>query len=254
MQQSRFTILGITAVLLAGIAFTPAPAVAQQAQDYYTYVSVWAVPRAQWAAFNTQQDADIPRLKKLVADGTLVSWGNEEVRVHQEDGYTHADWMTATSRANLMKALEDAWTTATKPSFVAATKHYDLFLHTFAHGGKTTSSGTGYLRVAFYRAKDGQSDAVQALMLKDLKPFLDSEISSGNLSVYNLDVEEVHTSAPGQFNVAVIFPDGAAMDKFFSDLTAREKSDPAFFKAMTGLTESKDHRDAFGRVTSYQHQ
>lgn len=254
MQRSHLTILGMVTVLLAGIAFTPAPAAAQQTQDYYTYVSVWAVPRAQWTAFDKQQDSDTPRLKKLVADGTLVAWGNEDVRVHQEDGYTHANWMTASSRANLMKALEEAWTTATNASFVAATKHYDLFLHTFAHGGKSTSSATGYLRVAFYRAKPGDDEAVQGLMLKELKPFLDSEISSGNLLMYNLDVEDVHTSAPGGFNVAVFFPDGAAIDKFFADLHAKEKADPTFFQAMNALTESKDHRDDFGRVTSYQHQ
>jgi len=253
MQRSHVSVLGITAVLLAGIMLR-APASAQQSQDYYTYVSVWAVPRAQWAAFDKQQDSDTARMKKLVADGTLVAWGNEDVRVHQEDGYTHANWMTATSRANLMKALEEAWTTATNASFVGATKHYDLFLHTFAHGGKSTSSATGYLRVAFYRAKPGDSDAVQALMLSGLKPFLDSELSSGNLLMYNLDVEDVHTSAPGGFNVAVLFPDGAAMDKFFSDLAARRKAEPAYFQAIDGLTDSKDHRDDFGRVTSYQHQ
>jgi hypothetical protein len=254
MLKRHLTILGLAFALAGGMLMMPTPAAAQQGQDYYTYVSEWAVPRAQWAEFEKQQEASIPRMKKLVADGTIVAWGNIATRVHQEDGYTHADWFTATSRANLLKALEEAWTTATNSSFVAATKHYDLFLHTFAHGGKTVPSATGYLRVGFYHAKPGEADAVETLMTKDIKPFLDSAVASGTLLMYNLDEEDIHTSEPGGFNIALLFPDAAAMDKFFSDLAANQKANPAIGLALAGLTVNKDHRDGLDRVTAYQHQ
>jgi hypothetical protein len=254
MKRSYLATLCFAVLFIAGIALTPKPAAAQTEQDYYTYVSQWVVPRAQWDAFAKQQESDIPRMKQLVADGTIIAWGNDEVRVHQEDGYTHAEWFTATSRANLLKALEEQWTTATNASYVSSTKHSDLFLHTIAHGGNAASNGTGYLRVAFYQAKPGEAEALQSLLMKNIKPFLDSAVANGTLTMYNIDQEDIHTNAPGGYNLAMLFRDGAAMDKFFADLMASGKTDPTTGQMLETLTEAKEHRDSFGRVTAYQHK
>ena len=254
MKRRYLATLCFAALFVAGIALTPKPAAAQMTQDYYTYVSQWAVPRAQWDAFAKQQESDIPRMKQLLADGTIIAWGNDEVRVHQEDGYTHAEWFTATSRANLLKALEEQWTTATNASYVSSTKHSDLFLHTIAHGGNAVSNGTGYLRVAFYQAKPGQAEALQSLLMKNVRPFLDSAVANGTLTMYNIDQEDIHTSAPGGYNLAMLFRDGAAMDKFFADLMASGKTDPTTGQVLESLTVAKEHRDSFGRVTAYQHK
>ena len=254
MKRSYRATLCFAVLFIAAIALTPKQAAAQMAQDYYTYVSQWAVPRAQWDAFAKQQESDIPRMKQLVADGTIIAWGNDEVRVHQEDGYTHAEWFTATSRANLLKALEEQWTTATNASYVSSTKHSDLFLHTIAHGGNAVSNGTGYLRVAFYQAKPGEAEALQSLLMKNVKPFLDSAVANGTLAMYNIDQEDIHTSAPGSYNLAMLFRDGAAMDKFFADLMASGKTDPTTGQVLESLTVAKEHRDSFGRVTVYQHK
>lgn len=254
MKRSYRATLCFAVLFIAAIALTPKPAAAQMTQDYYTYVSQWAVPRAQWDAFAKQQESDIPRMKQLLADGTIIAWGNDEVRVHQEDGYTHAEWFTATSRANLLKALEEQWTTATNASYVSSTKHSDLFLHTIAHGGNAVSNGTGYLRVAFYQAKPGEAEALQSLLMKNVKPFLDSAVANGTLTMYNIDQEDIHTSAPGAYNLAMLFRDGAAMDKFFADLMASGKTDPTTGQVLESLTVAKEHRDSFGRVTAYQHK
>ena len=254
MKRRYLTALCSAVLFVAGIALTPTLAAAQTTQDYYTYVSQWAIPRAQWDAFAKQEESNVARMKKLVADGTIIAWGNEEVRVHQEDGYTHADWFTATSRANLLKALEEQWTTATNASFVSATKHSDLFLHTIAHGGNAVSNGTGYLRVGFYQAKPGDGEALEGLLMKSIKPFLDSAIANGTLTMYNIDKEDIHTSAPGGYNLALLFPDGAAMDKFFADLMASEKAGSTTGGMLEALTVAKDHRDDFGRVRAYEHK
>lgn len=255
MLNRFWTVLGLVSALVAGMLLTPKAAVAQdQGQTYYTYVSEWAVPRAQWAAFAKQDESNIARMKQAVADGLLVAWGNEAIRVHQEDGYTNAEWFTATSRDNLLKVLEGQYTTATNPSYVAATKHHDLFLHTIAHGGKPVSDGTGYLRVALYQAKPGSAEALESLLMGKVKSFLDSEVTNGNLALYNIDKEDIHTSAPGGYDLAVLFADGAAMDKFYSDFGAMEKSDPATGLAFASLAVEKDHRDDFGRVTAYQNK
>ena len=254
MKRSYLATLCFAVLFIAGIALTPKPAAAQMEQDYYTYVSQWAVPRAQWDAFAKQEESDIPKMKQLVADGTIIAWGNDEIRVHQEEGYTHAEWFTATSHANLLKALEEQWATATNASFVSSTKHSDLFLHTIAHGGNAVSNGTGYLRVAFYQAKPGEAEALQSLLMKNIKPFFDSAVAKGTLTMYNIDQEDIHTSAPGGYNLAVLFPDGAAMDKFFADLMASGKTDPTTGQVLESLTVAKEHRDSFGRVTAYQHK
>lgn len=252
MDRRITMLLGVVA-LAATALLSPKPAAAQD-QTYYTYVSEFAVPRTAWAACNKQENSDNSMYQGLVADGTIVDWGTLETRVHELDGYTHADFMTATSRANLLKALEKLWTTATNPCYAAATKHQDLFLETIAHGGKTVSNATGYLRVGFYQAKPGETKALQDLLLKKLKPMLDSEVANGTLLAYNLDTEDIHTSAPGAYNVAMLFPDGAAMDKFYSDLESTAKSDPTVLGALDALTIAKDHHDGLSRVTSFQHK
>ena len=254
MSKRFLAVLALTFALAASCLVFPNTASAQQQQEYYTYVSQWAVPRAQWADFDKQQASDIPMMKKLVADGTLVDWGDLDVRVHEENGYTQASWMTATTRANLLKALELIWAGATNASYVAATKHEDYFLHTFAHGGKSASDATGYMRVGFYQSKPGASDAVRGLMTKDIKPFLDSAVADGTLLMYNLDEQDIHSAAPGAYNMALLFPDGAAMDKFFSNLASMSKSDPTVGEILDSLTVAKDHRDSLGRVVAYQHQ
>lgn len=247
--------LALVSALAAGMLLTPKAAVAQdQGQTYYTYVSEWAVPRAQWAAFEKQDESSVANMKKNVADGLLVAWGNETTRVHTSDGFTHAEWFTATSRENLLKVLEEQWTGATNASYVAATKHADLFLHTIAHGGKAGASGTGYLRVASYQAKPGAEDALQDLLMGKVKAFLDSEAAKGNVTLYNIDVEDIHSDAPGGYDLAMLFPDGAAMDRFYADFDAIGKSDPTVGVAFGSLTVSKDHRDDLGRVTAYQNK
>src|ERR1700746_1941435 len=72
----------------------------------YTYVSEWTVPRAMWADFKKEDDADVDAMKKGVADGTLISFGTFAVLNHQEGEPTHGSWFSATSMANLMKFLE----------------------------------------------------------------------------------------------------------------------------------------------------
>lgn len=247
-------------VLAFGMLLAAKPAAAQQAaaqppnETWYTYVSWWAVPRAQWAAFQRQEATNTPTMQKFVADGTIVAWGNEQIWVHQEDGYTNADFFMARSRADLLKALSALWSTASNPAYDAVTKHYDLFLHTLAHGGKTSSVTTGYLRVASWRTRSGDGEKFEAYFRKYMKPMLDANVGDGTLLMYNFDEEDIHTGPPGTYNLAMIFPNGAAIDKFFAELEAKEKQDPASIEFMNTLTMRKAHRDGLGRVTAYQHR
>lgn len=236
MRRNNWKCALAAAAFIWLIALGVATPAAAQDHGYFTYVSFWAVPRSEWAAFEKQEEASTARLQKLVADGTIVAWGTEAARVHEEDGYTHADWFTATSRAAVLKALETEWATAANPAFEAATKHHDVFLHTLAHGGKTASGTTGYIRVTFWKAKPGAEEALEAHVMKYLKPRLDADVENGTILMYNFDKEDIHTAAPGGYNLAIVYPDGEAIDKFFANLAAAEKDNPAIGQVLDSLT------------------
>ena len=253
MFKRVFTVVTVACAAILSLVFLPLPAGAQD-EGYFTYVSRWAVPRSNWAAFEKQEHATDSTMQKLVADGTIVAWGDETIRVHTEDGYTHADWFTATSRANILKALEIVWTSATNASYVATTKHSDLFLRTIAHGGKTVSGATGYIRVVFWQAKAGAEAALEGYVVRSVKPMLDDDVSNGTLLAYNFDKEDIHTAPPGAYNLALLFPDAESMDRFFAGLAAAEKKDPTAGEILDRLTVAKAHRDDLGRVTAYEHK
>src|ERR1700693_156684 len=63
----------------------------------YTYVSEWTVPRAMWADYKKEDEADVDAMKKGVGDGTLISFGTFAVLNHQEGGPTHGSWVSAAS-------------------------------------------------------------------------------------------------------------------------------------------------------------
>jgi hypothetical protein len=253
MLKRFLTVPGVVFAFVVALALA-APSAQAQDQTYYTYVSEWAVPRAQWAAFEKERDQSNSVMQRMVADGTLVAWGNAAAYVHTEDGYTHADWFTATSRANVLKVLEAVRPTATGGAFTSVTKHEDVLLHTLAHGGKTSSGSTGYLRVTFWQAKPGEGDALQAHFKKAIQPLLDTMVADGTILMYNFDEEDIHTSKPGGYNLALLFPTGDAIDKFFAALEDSEKSNPAVGQVIDALTVSEEHRDSFDKVTSYEHK
>ncbi len=71
MINRGFICLAVCALALASF-MVASPAQAQE-QTHYTFVSWWAVPRAQWADFEKSQDQTNSLLERLVADGTLVA-------------------------------------------------------------------------------------------------------------------------------------------------------------------------------------
>src|SRR5260370_30841634 len=65
-------------VVVALLVFSAPVALPQQeqAQTVYTFVSLWQIPRANWAQFseNNEKITD-PILQHILADGTIISWG-----------------------------------------------------------------------------------------------------------------------------------------------------------------------------------
>jgi len=151
---------GVLTLTMANASAAAAQAAAAERPAVYTYVSEWAVPRAMWADYKKEDDADVEVMKKALTDGTIVSYGTFAVLNHQEGAPTHGSWFSATSMANLMKVLEGLRSTpgATAP-VLAASKHWDYILNSTEHNGHSGTFTNGYLRVARWPAKAGGSDS-----------------------------------------------------------------------------------------------
>lgn len=76
MRKNTWKCALAAAVFIGAIALGVATPAAAQDQGYYTYVSFWAVPRSDWAPFEKQEEASSSTMQKLVADGTIVAWGD----------------------------------------------------------------------------------------------------------------------------------------------------------------------------------
>ena len=250
MIKKRFIILGVV-YALALVAAAPAQA---QDQTHYTFVSFWAVPRAQWTDFEKAQEQTNSVLERLVADGTLVAWGSDASLVHTEEGYTHGDWFVSTSQSGITKALEALRSLSRTQALASTTKHIDLMLHTIAHGGKTARASSGYLRVAFWRAKPGRGDDIQQFFKKYIQPDLDAGVADGSVLMYNFDFEQIHTDAPGGYDLAVVYANGDGLDKSAAMLAAHAKENPAAGEGFGAMLVTEAHRDSLTRILAFQHK
>ena len=101
--------IGFVCSLLFGLAAVAAvPMQAQTAAadkpSVYLYVAQWDVPRAQWADMVKADDADKPVLDKLVADGTITSYGTDMDDYHTGPLGVIYEYFTVPDAASLDKA------------------------------------------------------------------------------------------------------------------------------------------------------
>lgn len=253
MSKRSLSILVVVCALALSVLAAPSPARAQET-SHYTFVSFWAVPRAQWNDFEKATADTNAILGKLVADGTLESFGSSAILVHAEDGYTHINWFTSQSQAGILKTLDALQNASRSPQLVAATKHRDFMQHTIAHGGKTVNTTSGYVRVSIWQAKPGRGDDVENFFKKYIQPGLDAAVADGAVLSYNFDTEQVHTDAPGGYFLAVTYANGDGLDKSTAMLAKRDKEDPAGGEAFSSMLEASGHRDLLGRVLAFQHK
>jgi hypothetical protein len=145
-------------------------------------------------------------------------------------------------------------TSSRRQALANTPKHSDLFLHSIAHGGKTGKATSGIVRVSMWRAKPGRGDDVEKFFEKYIKPDLDAGVADGSILMYNFDSQQIHTDAPGAYNLAVVYANGDGLDKASARLAARAKEDPAAGEGFGSMLVNEAHRDSLGRVLAYQHK
>jgi len=229
-----------------------APAAAAAADEgVYTYVALWDVPRGDWPDIEKFYKEARPTLDKLVAAGTIVGYGNARTWVHDSSGFTHANWITAVSFADIYSALKSIHDALPQPASFAKSKHMDEVLRSTIHGEKAGASGTGMLWVAQYALRPGQTGEFSQLFDTQIRPLFDEQIAAGTILSYSLSFHAVHTEDPGGATIAYLLPDAAAIDKFQAALAANEAKNPELGSAMLATMEYGSHRDSVYEVLSF---
>jgi len=245
------TLLGLGVLALGMLSGNQAMAQAGGTEKprTYTYVSTWAVPRAMWNDYQKSLAPEDEVMRKAVADGTLVGFGDYSILNHQEGLATHGTWFSASSMANLMKALEGLRSSPEMTAPVlAASKHWDLILQSRDYNAHSGTFKNGYLRVGIWGYKAGASDPDGKIMKSIMVPALEKLLAEGALHSYQIAEETVHSSDPNVFHVAIVANGAEGIDRFNAALDTMEKSNPAGMAGFGSLLESHGHRDFLAHV------
>jgi hypothetical protein len=240
---------GLCGALLFAVAAVPAGAQMSEVKEkpaLYTYVANWQIPRAQWGEMEKTVADDQKILDQALAKGTIVGYGRDSNLVHTADGWTHDSWWSATSMAGVLGVLDQFYKsgTATSPALQSATKHWDSVWVSRYYNWKAGSVKDGYLRVAAYKLKaDAPDDAVEALSKNIVAPLLEKQLADGAISEYEVDVQAVHTEAPGTFIIVYIAPSAAGLDKVEAAIMSSLKANPLIGPTFGSMVDFSGHRD-----------
>jgi hypothetical protein len=222
----------------------------QSKPPIYSYVSEWAVPRAQWAEMVKLDDQDRPLMDKLVSDGILISYGAFTNLIHQEGEPTHGTWFTATSEGNLLKALEAIYAQpgSTTAPVEGASKHWDYILVGRIYNQRPGKSEGGYLAGEDWDVKPGEMRAYRDLVKSTLVPVFEKLLADGIVTAYGMYTEDFHTQKVGRATFYFTTPDATAFDKASKALDEEFEKSPALGSALQSMVDRESHRDFLDRL------
>lgn len=254
--QRRRAIAGLFVLAMTAAAITPVIAQTTEVKEkapMYTYVSNWAIPRAQWADMQKADDADRPILEKALSSGAIISYGSDLNLVHTPDGETHDDWWSAMSMAGLMNVLDQFYQTGNATSSVlsSATKHWDEIVVSRYYNWHSGPIKNGYTHIGFYQLKpDAPDDALDTLSKNLIAPLLEKELAAGTIAEYEIDTQAIHTDNPGGFTIIYVATNAEGLDKVAANVEQAIKSNPLAASAFGSATKSSAHRDELIRTTA----
>lgn len=216
----------------------------------YTYISEWAVPRAQWADMAKVDDADKPLMDKLIADGTLLGYGAYTNLLHQEGEATHGTWFTAASEGNVLKALEAVYAQpgSTTAPVEGASKHWDYMMVSRMHNQRSGKSEGGYITGGHWDVKPGEARAFNELTKSALLPIYEKLLADGTITSYGIEVEDFHSEKVGRVTFYFTTADTSEFDKANNAFDEALEKDPALAAAIWSMVEREGHRDFLARL------
>jgi hypothetical protein len=246
----------LCALAITGAWVLPAGAQVAEVKEkppLYTYVANWNIPRAHWAEMDKQAAADAKIFDKAVSSGGLVGYGEDENLVHQAEGETHDTFWSAMSMAAVLNVLDELRKggVATASVLNTATKHSDnLFVSRF-YNWKSGSMKGAYTHGASYKLKaEAPDDALQTLAKGFIVPLLEKLLADGSIQQYEIDVEAIHTEAPGTFWIFWIAPTAEGVDKVNAALAETLKAQPLTGPAIDSMVDFTPHRDLLARTNA----
>jgi hypothetical protein len=247
-MQKKILTMGCLLLLTLGAAWPQRANADDKKPPTYTYIGEWAVPREQWRDYAKTATDERATMDQLLADGTIVGYGEFSNLIHQEGQPTHGSWFTATSRAGLLKALEALYKLpqSTFP-VLAASKHWDYIVVNRVHGERS-GKFQGYLSGGGFDVKPGQEKTFNDIMNKNIVPIMDKLLAEGAVTSYSVDSEEFHTESPGRVTFVYTTADAAGVDKVEDAIIAAFRNDPALESAAQAAVDWKGHRDFLARV------
>jgi len=219
----------------------------------YTFVSNFSVPRARWADMEKQSGPAAKILEKALSDGTIVAYGDDLTLVHTADGPTHDRFWSAHSMSGLLKVLDAIHNAgaATTPVLASATKHWDMVLVSRYYGWRPGTLHNAYTHVADYKLKqDAPDDAVATLSKAFIVPLLEKLLADGSIDEYEIDVQTIHTDAPGTFSVVYIAQNPEGIDKVSAALAESVGSNALAAPALGSMVDFTTHRDELDRTNA----
>lgn len=247
------SLLAVLLIVVVSLLVTPSTAVQAQSENagkpvMYTYVSLFAAPRANWPDIEKAEGGDDAIFKKLVADGTIVNYGNFSRVAHQEGEATHGDFFSAMSMANLMKALDTLISAGgARDAVYNNTKHWDSIYESRDYDLHSGTFTNAYLRVGVFKFKEGGSQTTE-ITRATLGKALEGMVADGSLHGYFLQRESIHTMDTNTFLI-VLFTNGPeGLDKYSSVIESMGKSNPAALAGFESLVDAKGHVDGLWRV------
>ena len=258
MNRKLWKVFAGVCSVVAMSAVWALPACAQIAEvkekpPMYSYVAYWNIPRAQWADMAKAGAANQKILDKAIASGTLVGYGNDENLIHSADGPTHDSWWSATSMAGVLNVLDQFYSsgTPTSPVLASATKHWDGLFVSRYYNWHPGSWKDLYTHGASYKLKaDAPNDAVDALSKNLIVPLMEKMLADGTIHEYEVDVEAIHTEAPGTFWVFYLAANAEGLDKVSTALRDTLKASPLNGPAFGSMTDGSEHRDYLSRTNA----
>ncbi len=244
-----------------------APLLAQE--ETLARVAYWNVKRAHWSSYEENwAENQKPILDKLLADGKIKEYGFTRNFVHQEDGYTHVNWWTANNLAGIeavfeaLQARNDELSDRerarrTEELADSIEGHRDVLVHSVVFESRPSHLDRhGYIVGAGIPVKYGHDAEWMEDWTQHNKPLLDELLANGTILSYGMDIEIVHTEAPGIRDLWYTVPDAAAHARVRAANQAarnklskkdREARDNAF---QSHVTVSK-HRDSLNSIIYY---
>ena len=245
------TMLAALAPLLFILATAPAEAQrSAQKPAVYTYVAQWSIPRAQWGDMAKMQQSNTAALDRLVADGTLESYGLYETAVHDPKGPTHGNWFQATSMARIFKTLDALQgSTATNAQLLGSGPHEDLLLVSRDYDAHSGSFKNSILRGISVEVKPGMEQQFHDAFDRIIRPMLEKLTNEGAIHGWSYHNEWIIKN-PGRVTIVFIANGPEGLDRYIAAINELFEKNPDAVAPLIAATEPDSRRDFLLRVTA----